>query len=411
MSFRPWPAIPLIALCLGACVDREAPTTPTAPPPPETESAAAASRLNTPKMERLARRFARALRNPAFRSYVERRLEASPWREHKLPFRRFLREDQGRALRDLAGQAGAAEDSVAREAEDAPALEFYFPVPAHRSRWQGDENILVATAWAEGDAPVAFDTRGNRTVLNPDTPPDTPVLALEPVETDFNEAAGVTCIENCEPPAGGGGGSGGGVITPVSPSQGLFLTYSHFTQSFEGWLKGDPEFEFHILGQAGTSDSLTDYQCAGEHAPAGYVFDQNDLNWSGTVMLFSQNQLDAYRAQHPGQAFRVFAVEDDNQACVIRVGDQSMTELFTSLGPTYKDITGLKDSLSVKRVLVAAKDLQKIWNAISNIIKTNDELPGTAIKDSVAIEFHSGANVVIKGKNNVTNGWSKLELR
>ena len=61
-------------------------------------------------------------------------------------------------------------------------------------------------------------------------------------------------------------------------------------------MKGDPEFEFHILGQAGTTDSLTDYQCAGEHAPAGYVFDQNNLDWSGSVMLFSQTQLDAYKA-------------------------------------------------------------------------------------------------------------------
>lgn len=409
MSFRCWPAIPLLALALGACADRETPTTPTLPPPPQPGSVAEASRINTPKMERLARRFARALRNPAFRDYVKTRLDGSPWREHKLPFRRFLGEDQGRALHALAGQAGAAEDSVSREADDAPALEFYFPVPAHRTRWQGDGNILVATAWADGDPPVAFDPSGDRFVLSPDTPPETPVLALEPVETDFNRAAAVTCVENCTPPGGGGGGGGTPIVT--GPTPGLYLTYSHFTQTFEGWLKGDPEFEFHILGQAGTSDSLTDYQCAGEHAPAGYVFDQDNLDWSGSVLLFSQPQLDAYKAAHPGQAFRVFAVEDDNEACVIRVGDNSLTELFSSLPAVYKDVTGFKDSLSVTRILLARKDLQKAWNAVSNLIKTNDELPGTAIKDSVAIEFHPNANVVIKGKNNVTNGWSYLKLK
>lgn len=241
------------------------------------------------------------------------------------------------------------------------------------------------------------------------TLPETPVLALEPVETEFDQVAAITCVVDCEPPGGGGGGTGTPVVS--GPTPGLYLTYSHFTQTFEGWLKGDPEFEFHILGQAGTSDSLTDYQCAGEHAPAGYVFDQNDLNWSGSVMLFSQLQLDAYKAKHLGQAFRVFAVEDDNEACVIRVGDSSMTDLLMSIGPTYKDLTGLIDTISVKKILVAKKDLQKIWTALSNLIKTNDELPGTAIRDSVAIEFHNGANVVIKGKNNVTNGWSNLQLK
>ncbi len=409
MSFRPSLAIPLLALSLGACADRETPTTPSLPPPPQAESPAKASRTNTPKMERLARRFARALRNPDFRSYVRSRLDGSPWHEHKLPFRRFLGEEQGRALRALAGHEGAAEDSVSRETDDAPALEFYFPVPAHRARWQGDENILVATAWADGDPPVAFDPAGNRLVLSPDTPPETPVLALEPVETDFNRVAAVTCVVDCEPPVGGGGGGGTPVIN--GPTPGLYLTYSHFTQTFEGWLKGDPEFEFHILGQTGTSDSLTDYQCAGEHAPAGYVFDQNNLDWSGSVLLFSQLQLDAYKVAHPGQAFRVFAVEDDNEACVIRVSDNSLTELFASIGPIYKDITGFKDSLSVTKILLARKDLQKIWTLVSNLIKTNDELPGTAVKDSLAVEFHTGANVVIKGKNNVTNGWSNLRLK
>jgi hypothetical protein len=39
----------------------------------------------------------------------------------------------------------------------------------------------------------------------------------------------------------------------------MYMTYAHFVQDFEGWFKGSPEYEIHILGQAGTSDSLTDY--------------------------------------------------------------------------------------------------------------------------------------------------------
>jgi hypothetical protein len=64
-------------------------------------------------------------------------------------------------------------------------------------------------------------------------------------------------------------------------------------QHFEGWLKGSPEYEIHILGQSGASDSLTSYQCAGEHASGLYVFDQNNLDWTGNVLLFTQSQLTA----------------------------------------------------------------------------------------------------------------------
>ena len=132
-------------------------------------------------------------------------------------------------------------------------------------------DILVATARDDHEAPVAFDIRGRRRVLSADTPPATPVLALVPVETDF----GADSINSCcpgrsrrrrAPPPG----------PPPTPPAGLYMTSAHFVDDFEGWLKGDPEYEIHILGQSGSSDSLTSYQCAGEHAGGSYAFDQND---------------------------------------------------------------------------------------------------------------------------------------
>ncbi len=69
------------------------------------------------------------------------------------------------------------------------------------------------------------------------------------------------------------------------------MTSAHFVEDFEGWLKGSPEYEIHILGQSGASDSLTSYQCAGEHAGGLYAFDQNNLDWTGNVLLFTQSQL------------------------------------------------------------------------------------------------------------------------
>jgi hypothetical protein len=176
-------------------------------------------------------------------------------------------------------------------------------------------------------------------------------------------------------------------------------------------LKGDPEFEFHILGQSGTTDSLTDYQCAGEKKASPYYFDQNDLDWSGRVMLFNGLQLSNYKAQHPNQAFWIFAVEDDNEACVIRTDQGSFLDVLSTAARTYKDLTGVIDTINTTKVLVMKTDLVKLWTLVSNLILTNDELPGSAIRDSTALEFHTGYNFVIKGKDNVTNGWAQLEVR
>jgi hypothetical protein len=416
MSRRHWLPIPLLIAAFSACSDREAPTQPptiAAVPPAE-------GRAHLPDMERLARRVAIAMHDPAFRAYVARRLDGSPYREHKLPFRRFLDEENQTGLRALAAGSSAREDSARAETSAAPGLEFYFPVKTHRVRWTGDERILVATAWGDRDTPIAFDTRGHRIVLSADQPPDIPVLALVQSEQDFDSPAALArplsavCNDPCDPGSGGGGTSDGGGGTrpqPVPPPPGLYLLKSHFTESFEGWLKGDPEFEFHILGQAGSTDSLTDYQCAGEHQPAPFYFDQNTLDWSGRVMLMSGLQLGNYKLRHPGQAFRILAVEDDNESCVIRTDQPSFAEVMAGVSKAYKDLTGVIDTFNVSRTLVMKTDLQKLFTLISNFILTNDELPGTAIRDSTAIELHPGYNFVIKGANNKTNGWAQLEVR
>src|SRR5438093_1185344 len=165
----------------------------TSPVPPSTESSPvpAPAPVSQPApdeaatRERLARRVARALSNPAFRAYVKSQLDASPVREHKLQFQRFLGAADRRALRELARTGGESESAVEGDAHRAIPLEMYFPVPEHRARWSGDENILVATEREEREIPVAYDTHGRRHLLSADAPPDTPVLAIVPVETDF----------------------------------------------------------------------------------------------------------------------------------------------------------------------------------------------------------------------------------
>jgi hypothetical protein len=378
---------------LAACSDR-APLSPTV-----TADAAA------PRPERLARQFAKALRNPAFRAYLKAQLDASPFREHKLQFQTFLGAGSGRALRHLSEENGEVAADVGREARAAIALEVYFPVAAHRAAWTGDANVLVATGITDRDVPVAFDIRGGRHLLDPVTPPETPVIALVPVETDFTAGPQrQTCLE-C------GGAGGGEPQPPPPPPAGLYMTKAHFVQDFEGWLKGDPEFEVHILGQKGQTDSLVSYQCAGERQYGPYFFNQDNLDWSGSVLLFSKQQLDQYNAAHPGQNVRVFVVEDDDTACQIKTDPDRFQRLIAVVDSAYRLMTTGNDSSTTgNRIYKFAKAAYNVWQALASFFKSNDELVGNAVEDMIVGQFYPGYNWFVKGENNITNGWINLVL-
>jgi hypothetical protein len=388
----------LAAWCLFAasgCSDRGAIT------PPTGGAGAAAERP-----ERLARFVARALSDPAFRAFLKRSLDASPFGEHKLHLQDLL-EAQGRlGLRALAAGAGATLDVIAAEARRAIPLEVYFPVAQHRTAWLGDEHVLVATALTDREPPVAFDTRGTRRLLSPDAPPDIPVLAVVPVETDFTRPPAPQACLTC------GGGGIGYYPRPSAPTPGLYMTRSHIVDDFEGWLKGNPEFEVHILGQLGQTDSLTDYQCAGEHAGGPYAFDQNGKDWSGNVLLFSAAQLAAYNSAHPGQNVRVLLLEDDDTACEIRVGTDRLKELLDEIDWRYDRQTAGNDSSTTTQKAFRRGVAALSWvGKLAAWIKTNDDLVGTAIDDAVIGMHYPGYNWIVKSTSNATKGWIQLEMK
>jgi hypothetical protein len=389
----------------GSCAD------PTPLNPPLTDDAATVAPAVGPSGRPpvgLARMLAKALKNQAFRAYLKAQLDASPYTEHKVQLESFLGASGGRALRQIAAENGVSKTTLAQEAREAIALEVYFPVPEHRAAWTGDEHVLVATAITDREAPIAFDPDGRRHVLDPDAPPSTPVLAVVPQETDFSvRPARQTCLEDC--------GVGGGTVPPPAPSPsaaGLYMTKAHFTQDFEGWLKGSPEFEVQILGQKGQSDSLISYQCAGEHAGGPYTFDQNNLDWAGSVLLFSQQQLEQYNAAHPGQNVRVFVVEDDDTACQIRTDPTRFQRLIAVVDSVYGRLTtGNDSSTTVKKYYGYAKAAYSVWQALASWIRSNDELVGNAVEDRIVGSFYPGYNWFVKGENNITNGWINLVMQ
>jgi hypothetical protein len=389
-----------LRLCLVALVaavvacERDAPTAPSL-------AGTTVSGGERASRERLARGFALALADPAFRAVVKSRLDRSAAREHKIHFQRFLQADNRAAVRAIAGLSRNAESSLEADAAAAVALELYMPVATHRARWTGGPDVLVATEREDGETPVAFDIRGRRLLLSPARPPATPVLALVPVETDFDSPTAGAPFICC---AGG--------PPPAAPT-GLYMTASHFTASFEGWLKGNPEYEIHILGQSGQTDSLNSYQCAGEHAAGYYAFDQNGLDWSGSVLLFNQQQLNSYKSQHPNQNFRILALEDDDGACAIRLDNNRFKSFITILQSAYPNLTGGKDTTTsgLGKIVKRANALQKILRAAYSFITSQDDLIGNAIEDVVAGESHAGFNWIVKGENKATTGWIALQMK
>ena len=396
-------------IILAACGEGSTPLDPApgAPPGPAAPGLLQADRPEqAARHERLARRLARALRDDQFRGAIYRELRASTEPEGKVHLQRLLAPGS-LARQQLAELTQEAPEGVGTDLDASAAIEIYLPVLAHRDRWRGGKEVLVATAESDREAPIAFDVGGQRRTLDPSRPPEEPVIALGRAETGFlPRLAASTCITGCD----GETGSGGSV--PLVSTPGLYLTYASFSQTFEGWLKGSPEFEVHILGQEGSSTAMKSYQCAGAEAGAPYQFDQNDKQWSGSVLLFSQSQLDAFKAAHPTHSIRIFLLEDDDGACAIKMDSTRVATLFKQLQSAYGSLTGGKDEkIFSLKTFVKAASLLNLFKSGWSALTTQDDLVGNAIEDVVAREFFPGANWVVKGENTITNGAIRLEMR
>ena len=409
-SIRLWPAL---AICAGlaACSDRQAPTQPTL----ESESPAALvepGRERSQQLERLARRFARALADPAFRAEVKQALDASPYPEGKVYFQRALARDGDRGYQVLARASGEALADVTRDANGVGTLELYLPVPAHRAAWSGDEQVLVATAERDGEAPVAFDIGGRRQVLDARTPPAVPVLAVVPAELDFDapRLKSATCNgETC------GGGTGGYV---AAPTPGLYLTRADFVETFESWLKGSPEYEIHVMGPSSPGDTkvISSYQCIGEHAGGDYAWDMNSKSWTGSQLLFSNAQMDAFAATYGGKPFSIMAYEDDDGACRIRTDADRAQKLFAAVGPAVAQWTaaiGKKDDLlaNAPRILKAAQAAYSVLSALYSFLTSADDIIGVAVEDAATGRYRAGTNWTVLNDKVTSNGWLMLETK
>ncbi len=396
----------VLLLGVAACHGEDA-TTATSPTAVTAAPSAAASPATA--RERLVMRLAAALSDPAVRASLKRRLDASHAPEGKLQFQALARADQGVLLASLAREGATSVADLVADLAAARPLELYLPVEAHREGWNGDASLVVATIARDGEVPVAYDVAGNRRLLDPDRPPAIPVLALVPQETDFTGGRpqlAASCYDVCDPVGGSGGGGG----SATSVSGGLYLTTSHFEGAFESWLKGKPEYEYHVYGLVAGSEA-EQLACTGEKAGGPFYWDQNGPDWQGSAMLFSEADRQRYEAAHPGAPIRIVAYEDDDEACVPRVDGTRVSQLLAAVDLAYRSVTSGKVEPWLIRGVRAAPSLFNLFSAVRNIITTGDDLIGNAVETSVAGWAPGGANWLLKSDGTRTYGWFTTEYR
>ena len=324
------------------------------PPSPPRSPAVAPKRPRHPPSPRRASRAASGwpgdwrsrCADPGVPRLHQGALDRSPVAEHKLHFQRILAADR-REAPSRHGRGREAKPSPRRRPMPTPLRRPRAVLP--RSRAPGG---LVAAASDISSPPAREDARSaggvrrawRRRVLSPDASRRRRRCSRGSGETDFDRPIrhGAVHLLRRRPRGAGGGGRRASTSTA-----------SHFAGKFEGWLKGSPEYEIHILGQSGTSDSLTSYQCAGEHA-------------AGALRVRPEHsrldrQRDAVQSAPARQRTRA-STPTRTSACspsrtttapVHPAGQRPVQEPQTTLQTHYPNLTGGKDSARRARKIQA----------------------------------------------------------
>lgn len=402
MSYRKLLSLVLLTV-VAACSDNNTapPTVPNSPDTPQQEQP------RSPR-ERLAARLAAALNDPGLRADLAERFAKSHAPEGKLQFQALARLGNRHLLASLASAGDGSMADLLADLNAARGLEVYLPVPAQRAAWHGGADLLVATAAGDHERPVAFDLAGNRTLLSATEPPATPVIALVPQEFDFTGGRPelqMACWDVC--PGSSDIGIGGDVSGSSVKEGGLYLVATHFADDFEGWLKGSPEYEFHVYGSVhGKTEELA---CTAERARGPYRWDTNNRDWRGRVALLTKGDIDKYKAVNSKPVIRIVAWEDDDTACVPVTNANSFADLVKRLSDFYKKYTGFEIKTTFPNGVTAAYAGFGLAQAVRNFILTGDDLIGLGIEKSIVGWNPGSANIVLKGENAITNGWFETD--
>lgn len=343
-------ALLLVVAVLTACGPSiDAVTTPGAPSDPQAIGASegygqAESRLGiripeavaSRALERVARALALSLAIPEQRAALRFELVNSRYKEHKISVTTLLSGSPSDLVRRVSLAASRPGSWLQGALDSTVDLELYMPVRGQLENWSGDGAIMVAFQLNAADPVRAFGIDGRLVELSSTTPPTSPTLVLVPTETNFSvvptrealaEADCETHPELCD-----GGGDGGGGESAIRYPH-LFATNIHLDDLHEGWMRGSPEIEIHLIGPDSSGTFVRTYACAGEHQSGVKHFDMDDHDFTGTVEVAGHSDMNA-PILGSDSSLAIGIWEDDDSTCIVKDhGDLAWT--VQAIGLTF----------------------------------------------------------------------------
>jgi len=218
---------------------------------------------------------------------------------------------------------------------------------------------------------------------------------LEPMA--IKSSSLIACDVECD--GGGSGGSVGGSGGSETIPPGIYLEFSRILDAKEPWFRGDPEIEVHIQGpyMGGAPTYAEDLSCSGEHAyDSRKVFDQNGGFWEGRVLLFSEDEVQAF-TQKFSNGFHVMFWEDDNQPCVLKLDTNTLAELVRSTAAAFGTVA-IKLVPGAPWALVAGAFLGTLFSNAGAWLTTNDDFIGAAVDEASAGYYYpDNSHVIMDG--------------
>ena len=206
----------------------------------------------------MARELAKLASHPGFRGYIRSEIAKSKNRENIVDLEKFLarastQRNMPPGLDQLREFSNGARSRVAVSVDQFQGYDLYIPVNAHRAKWKGGSDFVVAYAPIRDDReitgiPAYMVSTGERIILDPSREPETIVLIIAPDEHESHEPDGRNAkdIQPYDGPVEPHAVGKDAPDRPVDQSKGnsfIGAKYMWIRDVHEEWWNGQPEIK------------------------------------------------------------------------------------------------------------------------------------------------------------------------
>ena len=244
-----------------------------------TERGASAMQAADADLEKLTKELAMLVAEPGFRGFLRSEIAKSKNRENILELDKFLARASKRsgarpALGKFQNGARGVNDRIKNSNLSAlSGFDLYIPVEAHRAKWKGGADFLVAFASFQDEKDIqqviAYSVKdGRRVILDPNKAPDQVVLVLAPEEHESHEVVATpkdtgappkelkeNAVQREDPPKQGMKEPGGGDSI-------VGVRYVYLYSDKEPWTRGAPEIKLMMFQRGPNNQCLRQYRNA-----------------------------------------------------------------------------------------------------------------------------------------------------